>query len=221
MPSRGWWALYAEHTINMNPSFFPLILHSKRVGQLSFLFQVRVNTITGINLVCLLLIHVVIHGGMAIKVCISSCKIDFCWGAYYNTKNAWHPMISNYRYHKNFEKISNYHYDKNLEQKIRDDTMTFLSWTQSFWFQIWISGAIFKSAINLKIKMSSKNWQHMIRIIYLSFNKLMERSHQTLVQHIVLMQTWFSAPPMSSVATTGTYSSFSWLMVTWTSLVSY
>jgi hypothetical protein len=72
----------------MNPSFYPLILHSKRVGQLSFLFRVRVNIIAGINLVGLLLIRVVIHGGMAIKVCISNCKIDFCQGAYYNAKNA-------------------------------------------------------------------------------------------------------------------------------------
>jgi hypothetical protein len=68
--------VYAYHTINMNPSFYPLALHSKRVGQLSFLFWVRVNIIAGI-----------IHGGMAIKVCISNGNNDF-WGAYYNMKNA-------------------------------------------------------------------------------------------------------------------------------------
>ncbi len=39
-------------------------------------------------------------------------------------------------------------------KKSESGTMTFLSWTQSFWFQIWISGTIFKSAIHLKIKMS-------------------------------------------------------------------
>jgi hypothetical protein len=79
--------VYAKHTINMNPSFYPLVLHSKRVGQLSFLFWVRVSIIAGINLVGLLLICVVIHGGMAIKVCISDFKIDFCQGGYYNMKN--------------------------------------------------------------------------------------------------------------------------------------
>jgi hypothetical protein len=70
-------AVYAKHTININPSFYPLVLHSKRVGKLSFLFWVRVDSNAGINLVGLLL-HVVIHGGIAIKVCISNCKIDFC-----------------------------------------------------------------------------------------------------------------------------------------------
>ena len=39
----------------------------------------------------------------------------------------------------------------------------------------------------------------MITIIYLSVNKLMERSHKKLVQHMVLMQTVFSTPPMISV----------------------
>jgi hypothetical protein len=81
-------AVYVKHTINMNPSFYPLVLHSKRVGQLSLLFQVRVNIIAGINLAGLLLIRIVIHGGMAIKVCISSCKIDFCQGGQLQHKNA-------------------------------------------------------------------------------------------------------------------------------------
>ena len=68
--------------------FYPLVLHINRVGTLSFLFQVRVNIIAGINLAGLLLICIVIHGGMAIKVCISNCKIDFFDRAYYNMKNA-------------------------------------------------------------------------------------------------------------------------------------
>jgi hypothetical protein len=37
--------------------------------------------------------------------------------------------------------------------------------------------------------MSSNNQQCMITIIYLSVNKLMERSHKKLVQHMVFMQT--------------------------------
>jgi hypothetical protein len=78
---------YAKHTINKNPFVYPLVFHIKRVRNFSFLLWVRVNIIAGINLVGLLLICVVIHGaGMAIKVCVSNYKIDFCNGADYDTK---------------------------------------------------------------------------------------------------------------------------------------
>jgi hypothetical protein len=44
--------------------------------------------------------------------------------------------------------------------------------------------------------MPRNNQQHMITIIYLSVDKLMEQSHKKLAQHMVLMQTVFSTPPM-------------------------
>jgi hypothetical protein len=79
-------------------------------------------------------------------------KLIFAKGAYYDTKMhdvQWSAITVTI---KILKKFSDYHYDKNLEQKSESDMMTFLSWTQSFSFQIWISGAIFKSAIHLKIK---------------------------------------------------------------------
>jgi hypothetical protein len=44
--------------------------------------------------------------------------------------------------------------------------------------------------------MLHNNQQHMITILYLSFDKLMEQSHKKLVQHMVLMQAGFSTPQM-------------------------
>jgi hypothetical protein len=44
--------------------------------------------------------------------------------------------------------------------------------------------------------MSRNNQQCVITIFYLLVNKLMDQSHKKLVQHMVLMQAVFSAPPM-------------------------
>jgi hypothetical protein len=71
-------AVYAYHTINMNPSFYPLVLHSKGVGQLSFLFLVRSTSLLESTLLAFFLFA---------SSSISNCKIDICpKGAYYNKK---------------------------------------------------------------------------------------------------------------------------------------
>jgi hypothetical protein len=92
---------------------------------------VRVNIITGINLVGLLLICVVIHGArMAIKVCVSNCKIDFCNGADYDTKMhhvQWSAITVTIKILKN--KSATTVTIKIWNRKSVIDTMRFLSWT--------------------------------------------------------------------------------------------
>jgi hypothetical protein len=79
------WAMkrvaYAKHTTNKNPFFTLSSSILKGWGSCPSCSWVRVDIHAGVNLACLLLICIVIHGGIAIKVCISNCKIDFCqWG---------------------------------------------------------------------------------------------------------------------------------------------
>jgi hypothetical protein len=78
----------------MGNAFLTLSSSRARARARAFSFTsicVGVNII-GINLVGLLLICIVIHGGMAIKVCASNCKIDFCQGGLLQQEKC---MISN------------------------------------------------------------------------------------------------------------------------------
>jgi hypothetical protein len=83
----------AKTTTNKNPFFTLSSFILKGGGNFSFLLQVRVDIIAGINLAGLLLICIVIHGArMVIKMCVSNCKIDFCNGGLLRHKKC---MMSN------------------------------------------------------------------------------------------------------------------------------